>query len=456
MSVAPDSNQVFVVGAGIGGLGAALALARQGYGVVVLEGSEEVGGLLRSTSHADKRFDLGTHFIIETQDPVVDELFIAPLLESVKVETFQRSLHEAHFFRGRLNIETGCPDLRNLDAATLDLARAELIDAVSRPKSSGVPATAAEFVAQRYGATVSREFYEPAVAKLADVHLGSVGPEILSTFHFPRLVLFGSETSRALKASGREWDDRLAYARIDDAHSSVKKFYPHKGSVGAWPGELRRRAEKLGVQFFLGAPVTEIEVHRNCVQRLYTRDGQSFRPAAIVWTVAPELALRAAGVSHRGPSPIFRDVQLFHFVASRRYLSGPFWISNYDPDFVTYRTTLYGNFDGCDEGDGFRLTVEVLTEDGAEWIATDRIEEELRLQGVVPTESSVSEVGRQIVPRALPIPVVGAKAARGRAIERAAGLASNLHLAGSGNGAGGQVGIMRDVVRVVSSQFGGN
>ncbi|MGZ8245230.1 FAD-dependent oxidoreductase, partial [Methylomagnum sp.] len=63
-----------IVGAGPAGLTAAYELGRQGASAVVLEASEEMGGLSRTATHRDYRFDIGGHRFF-SKLPVVNELW---------------------------------------------------------------------------------------------------------------------------------------------------------------------------------------------------------------------------------------------------------------------------------------------------------------------------------------------------------------------------------------------
>lgn len=64
---------VLILGGGLAGLTAGYALARVGQGVRVLEGAPRVGGLARTISRGDFRFDLGGHRFF-THDAAVERL----------------------------------------------------------------------------------------------------------------------------------------------------------------------------------------------------------------------------------------------------------------------------------------------------------------------------------------------------------------------------------------------
>jgi phytoene dehydrogenase-like protein len=56
-----------VVGAGLPGIAASLALAKRGLDVVLLDSAPEIGGLLRSYEVDGFAFDYGTHFANRTE-----------------------------------------------------------------------------------------------------------------------------------------------------------------------------------------------------------------------------------------------------------------------------------------------------------------------------------------------------------------------------------------------------
>lgn len=68
-------KSVIIIGAGIGGLSAAIRLAVQGISVTVLEQSDAAGGKMREVRAEGFRWDTGPSVI--TMRPVLEELFAA-------------------------------------------------------------------------------------------------------------------------------------------------------------------------------------------------------------------------------------------------------------------------------------------------------------------------------------------------------------------------------------------
>jgi phytoene dehydrogenase-like protein len=67
-------KKAIVIGAGIGGIAAAIRLRKKGYDVCVFEGNAYPGGKLSQFSLGDYRFDAGPSLF--TMPNLVDELFV--------------------------------------------------------------------------------------------------------------------------------------------------------------------------------------------------------------------------------------------------------------------------------------------------------------------------------------------------------------------------------------------
>lgn len=74
-SIVPDSNAAVVVGAGLGGLAAAMRLGAKGYAVTVLDKLDRVGGRGSSVTQDGHRFDLGPTIVTVPQ--VFEKLWAA-------------------------------------------------------------------------------------------------------------------------------------------------------------------------------------------------------------------------------------------------------------------------------------------------------------------------------------------------------------------------------------------
>ncbi|USB32908.1 phytoene desaturase family protein [Paenibacillus sp. YPG26] len=75
MAQRPNGRRVVVIGAGPGGLAAAMLLAHQGYEVEVLEKNDRVGGRSSGITLGEYRFDRGATFLMMPQ--LLEELFTA-------------------------------------------------------------------------------------------------------------------------------------------------------------------------------------------------------------------------------------------------------------------------------------------------------------------------------------------------------------------------------------------
>lgn len=447
------SDRIVVVGSGIGGLCAALELSSRGHAVTVVDGSLEVGGLLRSVAIDGCAFDLGTHFIIETLDREVDKQMVEPFVESDATYSFSGSLQEAHVLFGRLNDATGCPDLTALSPAELRDAQNEYLAAESADFRASE--SVKDSVLRRYGRTTYESFYEPAVTKLSGMDPVGLSSEILAALHIPRVVLFDSATSTQMKQDPRH-DARIGFSTIADGSSNVRKFYPRAGGIGAWVSLLRRTAEHQGVTFLMGAAVSTVRFQGSRALGVHLESGDFVPARTVLWTVAPEILLRAVGHKLIGPAPVWRDIHLYHFFVDSKLNTDAFWVSNYDPDFRSYRTTLYDNFaPTAGSNFGARVTVEVLSAPGEVPPPAHVIANELWQSGIVARPRSIDEVFRlgdqTSLSRALPFAVLGSQEARAASVEQAAGLAENLVLAGSGRNMHGQTDILRDAYAVASA-----
>lgn len=443
-----EVKSVVVVGAGIGGLCAALELSRRGYRVTVVDGQSQVGGLLRSERIDDLDFDLGTHFIIETQVPAIDSEIISPFVRSHDPWVFQRSLDEGHLINGVFNTHTGCPDARTL--VPHDQVRTlqdEYLAAAGAPPEF---CDARSWAVDCFGPTIADSLYGPALLKLTGVPPDELDSSAIHSLHLSRVVLFDSEASIRMKSEPAH-DARLAYAKTHDGTSTVRKYYPRQGGVGAWPAYLKSRAESREVEFRLGRAVEGFRIADGKIIAVELEDGEAIGCEMVVWTVQPEILLRAAKKESFGSPPVFRDVQIYHFRIDGRYQTSLHWITNYDSSFASYRTTLYDNFAPAGGSTYKRLTVEVLADPGSGPIHEQRLTKELCESQLIADPDQVSLLGSTILPRALPVPRVGGIRAREATVRKARKLAKNLWLAGAGSGAHGQVAVLKDAFEVVAS-----
>ncbi|MDQ1617035.1 MAG: phytoene desaturase [Actinomycetota bacterium] len=277
--VAAPTDHVVVVGAGLGGLSAALRLAGAGRAVTVLERADVPGGragVLRDGEHV---FDTGPT-VLTMPDLIADALdcvgeSLSDWLELAPV----RPLYRARFADGSA-----------LDVHAEVDAMAESVYAMCGPREAAGYRRFADYVTRLYRLEM-RDFIDrnidaplgllrPSLARL--VAMGGfrrLAPKVATFLHDERLQRVFS--FQAMYAGLSPYDALAIYAVIDYMDSVAGVFYP-RGGMHAVPLALAGAAEKHGVVFRYGEEVTRVEVSGDRAVAVHTAGGERVPCDAVV------------------------------------------------------------------------------------------------------------------------------------------------------------------------------
>ncbi|MBJ6142717.1 NAD(P)/FAD-dependent oxidoreductase [Hymenobacter sp. BT559] len=269
------AHPIIVIGAGVGGLSAAIRLARQGYRVQVLEARPQAGGLASGFTAGGFTFDAGPYILLDKPglEWAFAQLGIAPdALPLTPIEHVYHVLHED--------------------------GRATAFD-------RSLATTAAGFEAQFPG---SGALYKAFVEKMLATHhnvqpltfhshpgvwdvlrngsLGSV-PFMLSSL---ASVLDKAQLPPALQASIGIWTHIAGQpmtqapapmAFVPGLFHGVGSYYP-KGGMRAVPELLEAEARAAGVDIQYNTKVQAIEAFSGAVTAVMTTDGDLMPATAVV------------------------------------------------------------------------------------------------------------------------------------------------------------------------------
>ncbi len=274
---------VIVIGAGVGGLAAAIGLAARGASVTVLEKNAAVGGKLNVWEHGGFRFDTGPHVL--TMLWALEEVFenagrrLGDVLDLVRLDTVCRY----HFEDGQTLDAPGSPE----DAARAIAAFAPADEAGFRRfldyAHQVSDATTEPFLKQDFGASVrgipSPQQWDQLTSFLALKPWRTLRGVVREHFTDPRLrqvfelyaLYSGSHPDRA---SG-------IFATVADVQWREGTYYV-RGGLYQLAQALRDAAEHLGVSFQTCTEAAEIIVKQGQARGVQTRCGDRLFADAVV------------------------------------------------------------------------------------------------------------------------------------------------------------------------------
>jgi len=278
------TDSVVVVGAGLGGLSAALRLAGAGRQVTVVERAAGPGGRCGVLESAGYRFDTGPG-VLTMPDLIADALACVdePLedwLELMPIDPLYRAYY---------------PDGSRLDVKADPDAMAEEVARVCGPDEATGYRRYVEFVSALYRYEMA-DFIDrnidsplhlltPNLGRLAALGgFRKLAPKVGQFLKDPRTQRIMS--FQAMYAGLSPYDALAIYAVIAYMDSVAGVYFP-KGGMAAVPAALAGAAEKAGVGFRYGTEVTRVETRNGRATAVHTAGGE--RISADVVVLNPDL-----------------------------------------------------------------------------------------------------------------------------------------------------------------------
>jgi 1-hydroxycarotenoid 3,4-desaturase len=323
-SIAGPARSVVIIGAGIGGLSAALRLAHAGLSVEVVDMAPRPGGKMRTRDSVAGPVDIGP--TVMTMRHVFDALFdtLGERL-SDHVTLHPDTILARHFWR---------------DGACLDLhADAEASAAAVRDVAG--PTGEAEFRAFSDHARQLFEAFDAPVMQAPSPHLPSIAARVLRQPALIPATLPGLSLARALRRHFTDPRLRQLFGRYATYVGGSPYFSPavlgliwHSEASGVWrvEGGMYRLAEALyrlararGVRFRFGVAAQEIETRDGRCQGVRLADGARLGADVVLFNGDPKAlwegrlgdASRAA-VPHRAVAPRSLSAFVWGFAAEPR------------------------------------------------------------------------------------------------------------------------------------------
>ena len=252
------SKHVVVVGAGPGGLAAAMLLARSGVRVTVIEKREQVGGRTSTISQDGFHFDIGPTFFLYPQ--VLREIFSACGYDLETEVPMQRLDPQYRLVFGAGGELLATPDVAQMERAIAaispaDAARFHEFLTRNRTKlQKFMP-----FLQQPFESW--RDLFKPGTAKLLPLLAPwkSLDDDLRLHFEDERIRLGFSFQSKYLGMSPFRCPSLFSILSFLEYEHGV--FHPI-GGCGAVTAAMARIATEMGVQILTDEPVSEVLMDR--------------------------------------------------------------------------------------------------------------------------------------------------------------------------------------------------
>ena len=256
-------HPVVVLGAGPAGLTAGYLLAKQGKPVIVLESTDQIGGLARTEVRDGYRFDLGGHrFFTKVQE--VDDLW-----HEIMKEEFLKRPRQSRIYWNDKFLEyplQGMDVIKKLGPVELTRCMGSYMWAVVKPK--GREDSFEDWVSNRFGKRLYQHFFKTYTEKLWGVSAKEIRAEWaaqrikgLSFFSAAKAAFFGNEGNKI--------------------KSLISEFnYPRYGPGQMWE-QMAADINEHGGEVRLNAPVTRLRIEGGELLEVVA-GGETLKPSHVI------------------------------------------------------------------------------------------------------------------------------------------------------------------------------
>ncbi len=256
-------HPVVVLGGGPAGLTAGYQMAKQGKAVIVLESTDQIGGLARTEVREGYRFDLGGHRFF-TKVKEVDNLW-----HEIMKEEFLRRPRQSRIYWNDKFLEyplQGMDVIRKLGPVELTRCMVSYLWAAIKPK--GREDTFEQWVSNRFGKRLYQHFFKTYTEKLWGVPTDEIRAEWaaqrikgLSFFAAAKAAFFGNKGNKI--------------------KSLISEFnYPRYGPGQMWE-QMAADIHEHGGEVRLNAPVTRLRTENGRVVEVVA-GGESLQPSYVI------------------------------------------------------------------------------------------------------------------------------------------------------------------------------
>ena len=273
------TDDVVIIGAGLGGLSAALRLAGAGRRVTVLEQADHPGGRAGVLHRGGYRFDTGPTVL--TMPELIDDA-LACVGERLEDRLELLPLTPAY----RADFADGTTIDVHTDSARMEQEIAEKVSARDAAGYRDLVAYLKKLYALEMDSFIDRNLDSPLqLVGTAGVRLAALGglrrlaPKIGSFVSDDRLRRIFS--FQAMYAGLAPQDALAIYAVIAYMDTVAGVYFP-RGGMHAVPLALAAAAADHGVSFRYGTTATRIEVHNGRAVAVHTADGERIAADAVV------------------------------------------------------------------------------------------------------------------------------------------------------------------------------
>jgi len=326
-------DSILIIGAGPAGLAAGLALARQGMRPVVLEASNNLGGIARTENFKGFQFDIGGHRFF-TKDKTILTLWQEMLgADFLRVKRSSRIYYQGRFFKYPFEIGDALVKIGFFEGLAVLLS---YLRSQAAPHAS--EETFENWVENRFGGRLYRTFFKPYTEKVWGIPCS----EIRADWAAQRIKGLSLKTALT-----------NAVFRLENAKSLIGEFwYPKKGSGMMWR-RMGQEIEAGGGAILLGHRVERIHSFNGFVTGVSgaTPEGNFSLPAERLFSSMP-LHLLVTALHPEPPAHIreaarglsFRALIIVILIVGKKDLFPYQWIYVHSPDVRTGRIQNFKNW----------------------------------------------------------------------------------------------------------------